>query len=64
MAPFRKLNEELCLDVWAGILSITFDVCIVGVAKLFSWTSFIINNERKGKQAISTVLWVSFRWLS
>lgn len=52
----RKLNEELCLDVWAGILSVTFDVCIVGVAKLFASASFIINSEKNGRQTISTVL--------
>jgi len=33
---FRKSNEELCLDVWAGVLSVTFDVCIVGVATVFA----------------------------
>lgn len=54
--PLRISNEELYLDVWAGILSVTFDVCIVGVAKLFALASFIINSEKKGRQTISTVL--------
>lgn len=35
VAPFRKSKKELCLDVWDGVLSFTYDVCIVGVAMLF-----------------------------
>lgn len=47
MPPFRKSKKELWLHVWDGILNFSYDVCRVGVAKLFVYTSFVITSDRQ-----------------